>query len=100
MGPFIRNATASFDPEQPVFFITDDHDYFDNDDATPERVTFPPDEAERALPGQREEDGIKLSTHFGSLRYGDLCAGLLYDCGGYLGLGEGAGLVPPRSSGS
>lgn len=146
-GPFIRNATASFDPEQPVlgstnetslttvgddqiasiygvrfrstpvFFITDDHDYFDNDDATPERVTFPPDdfhrslrdnlqrlyfpeflspdEAERALPGQREEDGVMLSTHFGSLRYGDLFAGLLYDCGGYLGLEEGAGLVPP-----
>ena len=26
----------------PVFFITDDHDYFENDDATPEMVTFPP----------------------------------------------------------
>lgn len=146
-GPFIRNATAKFDPDlpvlgssnevslttvgddqiasiygvrfrsTPVFFITDDHDYFDNDDATPERVTFPPDdfhhslrnhlqslyfpeflspdETERALPGQRLEAGVALSTHFGSVRYGDLFAGFFYDCGGYLSLGEGAGLVPP-----
>lgn len=27
----------------PVLFVTDDHDYFDNDDATPERVALPPD---------------------------------------------------------
>ena len=101
----------------PVFFITDDHDYFDNDDATPERVTFPPDVFHRALryalqrlyfpefiapvdsprdpPGQVEADGVRLSTHFGEMRYGTLFSGLLYDCGGQLGLGRGAGLVPP-----
>ena len=33
----------------PIFFITDDHDYFDNDDATLERVTFPPEPFHRSL---------------------------------------------------
>jgi len=145
-GPFLSNAMANFDPSKPVrsprnesalttvgddqiasiygvrfrstpvFFITDDHDYFDNDDATKERVSFPPNafhrelrnhlqrlyfpeflspsDAEAALPGRVDEDGIALSTHFGSVRYGDLFAGLFYDCGGYLELGAGAGLVP------
>ena len=27
----------------PVFFLQDDHDHFDNDEATDEAVTFPPD---------------------------------------------------------
>ena len=145
-GPFMKNVMANFDPSQPVrsprnesalttvgddqiasiygvrfrstptFFITDDHDYFDNDDATEERISFPPNAfhrslrnhlqrlyfpeflsssaAEAALPGRKEEDGLSLSTHFGSVRYGDLFCGLFYDCGGYLELGEGAGLVP------
>ncbi|MCZ6831496.1 MAG: hypothetical protein O7F73_18265 [Gammaproteobacteria bacterium] len=102
----------------PVFFITDDHDYFENDDATPEIVTFPPSSFNRDLrqslqrlyfpefiveetlqetfPGQFSAGGVNLSTHFGSLRYGDLFAGVLYDCGGQLNLqGDRAGLVPP-----
>jgi len=100
----------------PVFFVTDDHDYFDNDDATAERVTFPPEPFHRALrdglqrlyfpefireevtpsglPGRFEADGLQLSRSFGEFRYGDLARGLLYDCGGHLGLGAGAGLVP------
>jgi hypothetical protein len=102
----------------PVFFITDDHDYFENDDATPELVTFPPrsfnqdlrDSLQRLyfpeyiveesldghFPGQIEAQGIKLSTHFGQVRYGELFAGLLYDCGGQLSIqGDKSGLVPP-----
>jgi len=100
----------------PVFFITDDHDYFDNDDATPERVTFPPEPFHRALrdglqrlyfpefireedvplgfPGLFEADGLRLSRYFGEFHYGDLARGLLYDCGGHLGLNAQAGLVP------
>jgi len=103
----------------PVFFITDDHDYFDNDDATPERVTFPPDAFHRELrgalqqlyfpefiadddaplnlPGRPESNDsaeIPLSSHFGEVRYGRLLSALLYDCGGYLSLGADAGLVP------
>jgi hypothetical protein len=101
----------------PVLFITDDHDYFENDDATPELVTFPPkefnqelrqslqrlyfpefiveDSMDEAVPGQVSEGGLKLSTHFGSIRYGDLFAAVYYDCGGQLTLdGEQARLVP------
>jgi hypothetical protein len=102
----------------PVFFITDDHDYFDNDDATRERITFPPDAFHRSLrdsmqklyfpefimerdpgpgfPGISTRDGVRLSTHFGELRVGDLFSGLFYDCGGYLSLGPEAGLFPAR----
>jgi len=101
----------------PVCFVTDDHDYFDNDDASPESVTFPPNEFHQSLrnlvqalyfpefiveeslptdfPGYKKEGGVELSTHFGSVKYGDLFSGVYYDCGGYLTLGEeAAGLIP------
>ncbi len=101
----------------PVFFITDDHDYFENDDATPERTTFPPARFQRALrdalqrlyfpelpadstlpadiPGLVTDGATSRSLAFGAIRYGDLLSGALYDCGGHLSLGEDAGLVPP-----
>lgn len=102
----------------PVLFVTDDHDYFDNDDATPELVTFPPDAFHKDLrntlqrlyfpeyivdeplptnvPGQMQVNGVNLSTHYGSVNYGRLFSGLLYDCGGMIDLsGEDAGLIPP-----
>lgn len=102
----------------PVLFVTDDHDYFDNDDATPELVTFPPDAFHQdlrntlqrlyfpeyivdiplpvAVPGQRQVNGVNLSTHYGSVTYGRLFSGLLYDCGGMIDLGgDNAGLIPP-----
>ena len=101
----------------PVFFITDDHDYFDNDDATPELVTFPPngfhtdlrnllqaqyfpeyideDELPKNFPGHQTQDGLQVSTHFGKIQYGNLFHGLIYDCGGQLSLaGDNAGLIP------
>ncbi|MDZ7783591.1 MAG: hypothetical protein U5K56_11895 [Halioglobus sp.] len=101
----------------PVFFITDDHDYFENDDATPEIVTFPPppfhvslrhalqrlyfpefpadDPLPADIPGVETEQGIPVSRSFGEVRYGDLFNGMLFDCGGHLSLdGENAGLVP------
>jgi hypothetical protein len=102
----------------PVLFITDDHDYFDNDDASPELVTFPPDQFHQDLrntlqslyfpefivdgsmpetvPGQKQASGVQLSTLYGQVNYGKLFSGLLYDCGGMLDLnGENAGLIPP-----
>jgi hypothetical protein len=100
----------------PIFFITDDHDYFDNDDATPDRVSFPPDAfhqslrnslqrlyfpefivergLDEAIPGGLIRKDVRLSSHFGEMQYGDLFTGLFYDCGGYLELGENAGLIP------
>ncbi len=100
----------------PVFFVTDDHDYFDNDDATPELVTFPPNSFHQELrntlqqlyfpefivnevlpdnfPGLVPTEDMQLSTHFGSFQYGDLFRGLIYDCGGLLSLGDDARLFP------
>lgn len=85
----------------PTFFIQDDHDYFDNDEATERRVTFPPDtfmtQMARAtqtmyypefLPDKTRPDGLAGSTKdsegrpisesFGTLRYGRLVELLLY----------------------
>jgi len=90
----------------PVFFLQDDHDHFDNDEATDEAVTFPPDnfmlQSARAtqrlwypeflpdpnrspgLPGSDSPDRPSyrpsgLSESFGTLRYGRLAEVLLYD---------------------
>ena len=85
----------------PTFFIQDDHDYYDNDDAYDEIVTFPPDtfmtQAARAtqalyypefLPDATRPAGLAGSTYdgralavsesFGTLRYGQLLEVLLY----------------------
>ena len=42
-GPQIMPVYGTDFRSTPVFFIQDDHDYFDNDDAYDEIVTFPPD---------------------------------------------------------
>jgi hypothetical protein len=90
----------------PVFFLQDDHDHFDNDEATDEVVTFPPDnfmlQSARATqllwypeflpdpnrspglpgsnyPGQPRSRPLGLSESFGTLRYGRLAEVLLYD---------------------
>jgi hypothetical protein len=89
----------------PVYFLQDDHDHFDNDEATDEAVTFPPDnfmlQAARAtqlllypefLPDPNRSPGLPgsdypgqqsrpsgLSESFGTLRYGRLAEVLLYD---------------------
>jgi hypothetical protein len=86
----------------PVFFMQDDHDYFDNDEATDDIITFPPDhfmlELARAtrqlyypeylpdanrplgLPGASAADRAPgVAETFGTLRYGKLAEILLYD---------------------
>lgn len=98
IAPIYRTTFRS----TPVFFLQDDHDYFDNDDATDEMVTFPPDHAMLALarsvqklaypeflpdpfrpyglPGSREDEGRPdIASNFGTLRYGKLLEVLLYD---------------------
>ena len=85
-----------------MFFIQDDHDYFDNDEATDEIITFPPsyfmlqlaratqqmyypehlpDVARpRGLPWSASGDrGDGVSECFGTIRYGRLAEVLLYD---------------------
>ena len=86
----------------PVFFLQDDHDYFDNDEATDEVVTFPPShfmlQLARAtqsmyypeflpdiarplgLPYSSAADRAEgISESFGTVRYGKLAEILLYD---------------------
>lgn len=101
----------------PSFFVGDDHDYFENDEAEERFVTFPPDHfsmsAKRAvhqlfypefLPDPARPQGLPgvgeggLSDSFGTLRVGRLFEALIYDCGGHLSLkGPVATLVPPEA---
>ena len=102
----------------PVFFVQDDHDYFENDEATEQMVTFPPDDfmlrLARAtqrlyypefLPDANRPAGLPssgaadraagVSESFGTLRYGRLLEILMYDCRRYMSLaGPVGGFVP------
>jgi hypothetical protein len=101
-GPQIVPLYGTLCRSTPVFFLTDDHDYFDNDEATDAAVTFPPDNfmlnlarATRrlyypeflpdpnrplGLPGASAGDRAQgVGEAFGTLRYGRLAELLLYD---------------------
>lgn len=107
----------------PVFFLQDDHDYFENDDANEQMVTYPPDhfmlqlgrgtrslyfpeflpDAERplGLPGASAPDKPQgVGESFGTIRYGSLAEVALFDCRRYLSLaGSNAWIVPPEVEG-
>jgi hypothetical protein len=93
----------------PSYFIQDDHDYFENDEADERWITFPPDpfmlrlgrttqhlyypeflldpHQPPGLPGASAEDRRPgLSESYGALRYGRLLEALLYDIRRYLTL--------------
>jgi hypothetical protein len=101
-GPQIEPVYGADFRSTPVFFIQDDHDYFDNDEATDEIITFPPThfmlQLARAtqlmyypefLPDVARPRGLAwssagdradgLSETFGTIRYGRLAEVLLYD---------------------
>ena len=101
-GPQILPVYGTDFRSIPVFFMQDDHDYFDNDEATDEIVTFPPPyfslQLARAtqslfypeflpdvarplgLPWSSVGDRIGgVSESFGTIRYGRLAEILLYD---------------------
>jgi hypothetical protein len=101
-GPQIVPVYGTDFRSTPVFFMQDDHDYFDNDEATDEAVTFPPSafmlslaratqnmyypeylpDVERplGLPYSSAGDRVwGISESFGTLRYGRLAELLLYD---------------------
>lgn len=101
-GPQIVPVYGTDFRSTPVFFLQDDHDYFENDDATDEIVTFPPSafmlQLARAtqrlyypefLPDANRPAGLPwsssgdrdagLSESFGTLRFGRLAEVLLYD---------------------
>jgi hypothetical protein len=101
-GPQLIPQYGALLRSTPVFFMQDDHDYFDNDEATDAIITFPPDhfmlELARAtrqlyypeylpdrhrplgLPGASAPDRPPgVAEAFGTLRYGKLAEILLYD---------------------
>ena len=101
-GPQIAPVYGTEFRSTPVFFLQDDHDYFDNDEATDDIVTFPPthfmlqlaratqqmyypeflpDVARpRGLPWSSAADRVDgVSESFGTIRYGRLAEVLLYD---------------------
>jgi hypothetical protein len=102
VGPQIGPVYGADFRSTPVFFLQDDHDYFDNDEATDEIVTFPPShfmlalaratqhlyypeflpDAARplGLPWSSAGDRVwGVSESFGTIRYGRLAEVLLYD---------------------
>jgi len=96
----------------PVFFLQDDHDYFENDEATDELRTFPADpfmiDAARAtqdlyypefletedLPSTLVDQDRDLARHYGAVRYGDLLEVLAYDCRRHFDLGPDGYFIP------
>ena len=101
-GPQIATVYGADFRSTPVFFLQDDHDYFDNDDAFDEIITFPPSHfmlqlaratqsmyypeflsdisRPKGLPYSFAADRPPgISESFGTIRYGSLAEILLYD---------------------
>lgn len=121
VGPQIGELYGTLLRSTPSFFVSDDHDYFENDDADQNMVTFPPDHYQlefarycrniflpeflpdrhrpTAMPGTGAGDRAPgISEAFGTLRYGRLVEALIYDCARFLSLKDGhAGLIPPEA---
>ena len=117
-GPQIMPVYGADFRSTPVFFLQDDHDYFDNDEAFDEIVTFPPAwfqlELARAtqrlyypefLPDLTRPRGLPwgavgaagVSESWGTLRFGGLAEILLYDVRRTCTLaGQSAVLVDPE----
>ena len=105
----------------PSYFVSDDHDYYENDEATDRFVTLPPHAYQLSfarftrdlfmpefLPDRERpllmsgagagDRGAGISESFGTFRYGNLAEALIYDCARFLSLkGEVGGLVPPEA---
>jgi len=119
-GPQIAGVYGTRMRSTPMFFVGDDHDYFENDEANERYVTFPPEahnvawaratqhlfypeflpdpQRPATLPGSGAADRADgLSEAFGTLRYGNLVECPIYDCGRFVSLKDRhAGLVPPE----
>ena len=81
----------------PIFFIPDDHDYFENDDAEEDIVTFPADEfsksafkkmADLFYPPLLDTPNGVPDRRIGRVRYGRAFEGLMADCAGNMTLGN------------
>jgi hypothetical protein len=99
----ISNLYGTRFKSTPVYFVSDDHDYFENDDATPDIVTFPPDNFSREAhqvvadlyyPPLPDAPVPAWNRAFGTLTYGRLFEASIFDCAGYLTVGDDARLIP------
>ena len=105
----------------PTYLTQDDHDYFENDEASDERITFPPTPFKlklakatqslyfpEFLPDENRPSGLpgafqggtsnELAESYGTLRYGKLLETLIYDCRRFLTLkGPSAVFVEPTA---
>ncbi len=121
VGPQIAGLYGTMFRSLPVFFLRDDHDYFEDDQVENGLITFPPDEFMRrlaratqwlyypeflpdsnrpaGLPGASARDRPEdVSEAFGTMRYGRLFEGLLYDCKGFLTLEGRSGTMIPSQA--
>tara|TARA_Y100000385_G_C13105220_1_gene647118 strand:- start:668 stop:2269 length:1602 start_codon:yes stop_codon:yes gene_type:complete len=118
VGPQVADLYGTHCRSTPVFMFNDDHDYFENDKATPSSITFPPRHfnlklARTAqgmywpeflpdlnrpigLSGSNASDkALHSSECFGTLRFGRLAEILMYDCRRFTTLkGPSAGFIP------
>ena len=105
----------------PTYLTQDDHDYFENDEASDDRITFPPTPFKlklakatqslyfpEFLPDENRPSGLpgsfkggtsdELAESYGTLRYGKLLETLIYDCRRFLTLkGPSAVFVEPTA---
>lgn len=90
----------------PIFFISDDHDYFENDDAEKELVTFPADDFSRAAhdavadlyyPPLPNAPSKPFERSFGVMRYGSLFEAPLLDCAGHMTISGPSPVLLPAS---
>jgi len=117
-GPQVAELYGTLFRGVPVHFVQDDHDYFENDEAIPQGISFPPDDSMMRLaravqhmyypeflpnpdrpPGlagaSAGDRGKGISECYGTLRFGKVAELLIYDCRRYQTLkGPHAGLVP------
>ena len=86
----------------PIFFIPDDHDYFENDDAEEKLVTFPADDfskdafkqmADLFYPPLLDTPVGQPKRKIGRIRYGNAFEGLIADCAGDMTLGDKKALL-------
>ena len=118
VGPQVADLYKTHCRSTPVFMFNDDHDYFENDKATPSSITFPPRDFNLklarlaqglywpeflpdvnrpiGLSGSNAPDKARYSSEsFGTLRYGKLTEILMYDCRRFTTLkGPSAGFIP------
>jgi hypothetical protein len=120
VGPQIADLYRGLLRSTPVFFLQDDHDYFDGDRVWNDVVPFPPDpfmlRAARAsqllyypefLPDTKRPSGLPDASNadrppgvgeaFGTLRWGRLLELLLYDCRRFMTLKGTSGTFVPET---